>query len=940
MDLETTGLNPERDAIIEIGLVTFTDHRVLDTFSTLVNPNRNLPFFITQLTGIRDNDLRDAPNWHDVRPDVERFIGNSIIIGHNVEFDLSFLARGGLRLKNRVYDTFSLANILLPHATRYGLQNLVREFGISVDAGHRAGPDADASRQLFLTLCERAEQLPLPVIQEINRLAQGTRWPLAPLFRSFESAKARTVFVGSIGAQLKDKGFAAGGGFGMLLREKPEDDEELLPQPELASSDIPPMRRLLEPGGLLAQSFEGYEFRPQQIAMLEAVVSAFRDKQALLVEAGTGTGKSLAYLVPAAHFAVSTGKRVVVSTNTINLQDQLFRKDIPDLKNILPFSFRAAILKGRFNYLCMRKLQLIKGMGAGDAGEMQILARLLIWLQTTATGDQAELFLPTEADRIIWNRVAADSESCLGEQCGYAREGTCYLQRARRKAENAHIIVVNHALLLADAATENSVVPDFRYLIIDEAHHLEEATTKHLSFHLSQAMIDSELSVLSGGFSRRGQGGLVEQIRATLASVLQPAVLQQAETLVNEIGHGANNVNQLANSFFYEVDRFLFENGEGESEYSARLLLNDPVRKQPAWSQVEIAWDNTRAGIAELCQSLAGLQNLCWQHEGEFLDDLAPEHWRDLNARAEFWSQMEKEVSGLVFETRANRIDWLEKRPDPREIEIHSAPLHVGEMVRKYLLDRHDSVVFTSATLRIGEDFSFLRSRLGLESALELVLDSPFDYRSSTLIYHPRDIPEQSARHYQEMVTHAVDQVIRALEGRTLVLFTSYRQLRATVNAIGPALSDLGITILEQGGGGSRAQLLQGFREEKKAALFGTRSFWEGVDVVGPALSCVIIVRFPFSVPTDPIFAARAETYEDPFREFSLPDAVLRFKQGFGRLIRSKSDRGVLVILDSRLSSKSYGKTFLRSLPTCRLEEGRLSDLGRRVGEWIDGKSG
>jgi len=402
LDLETTGLNPERDAITEIGVVKFRDEQVLDTWSSLVNPQRSIPYRIQQLTGITQEDVDSAHPLPSVMGTLLSFIKDYPIVGHSVSFDLGFLKHQGLFLGNRTIDTFELAGILLPHVARYSLGKLAEALNIHFPTRHRALEDALATKDLFLALVEQASKLDLSVIQEINRLATRVDWPLRQVFRDLERSKARSAFVGSIGQQLLAKGALDGKGSLSLLTR--EDGRPLKPSLERKPVDEDELAATLEDGGLFAQNFPGYEYRPQQVEMLRLVAQAFNESHHLLVEAGTGTGKSVAYLLPAACFAAQNGERVVISTNTINLQDQLYGKDIPDLQRILPFEFKATFLKGRSNYICLRRLAAFRRSGPSSTEEMRLLAKILVWLPSTVTGDRAELFMPNYKERAIWGR--------------------------------------------------------------------------------------------------------------------------------------------------------------------------------------------------------------------------------------------------------------------------------------------------------------------------------------------------------------------------------------------------------------------------------------------------------------------------------------------------------------------------------------------------------
>lgn len=937
LDLETTGLTPDRDEIIEVGMVKFAGDRVLETFTSFVNPNRRIPFQITQLTGIQDEDVTDAPPIDALLPTIRQFIDGSTLLGHNIDFDRSFLRRAGLPLRNAAVDTFALANVVFPHATRYSLGTLAEDLGIPQAAAHRALDDAKTARLIFLELCKRAQSLPLQVLQDINRVARASQWPLAGLFRTFESQRARSAFGGTLGDQLLAKGvIGQDAKFGFLAHDDEEGTGIASPSVEISTNPAE-MVELLQPEGLVARHFPAYEHRSQQAAMLKAVAEIMEAGGALMVEAGTGTGKSLAYLISAAYFAAARAKRVVISTNTINLQDQLHQKDIPDLQKILPFEFTATILKGRTNYLCLRKLDALQQSGQAPQDDIQTLIRILVWAQSTTSGDRSEVFLPSLADRTFWSRVAADSDSCMGEFCRHYQQGSCFLHHARRRAELSHLIIVNHSLLLADAATENAILPAYDYLIIDEAHHLEDATTQQLSFELFQEVIEQELSVLgsaSGRLSR--QHGLVQQIINEISPHLDPPLRRDVEALPGSIHQVVAQIRAEFKEFLAALAVFGDEHSEAGGVYGLKLRLTDATRSQPGWSRIEIQWDNLAAYLGSLHRQLEKLRLYLHDVEETTGQESVIELGRDLKARVEFWSEARAEISAIISNPRANRIEWIAVGAGQDLASLHSAPLHVGDLIDQHLIARRHAVIMTSATLTTGEDFSYLRGRLGAYDAHELSVGSPFDFRSSTLLYFPTDIPEPGAPFYQQTASRVIDEVARALAGRTLVLFTSYGQLRATVEQIGQGLAEAGIMVLAQGSGGSRAQLLQRFRDEPAAVLFGTRSFWEGIDVVGPALSCVIIARIPFSVPFDPIFAARAETFDDPFNEYSIPDAILRFRQGFGRLIRSKTDRGAVVILDRRLFTKRYGQAFLRSLPPCTTVQGPIGFAGERISRWVD----
>ncbi len=938
LDLETTGLNPERDAITEIGVVKFRDEQVLETWSSLVNPQRPIPYRIQQLTGITQEEVDAAPSLSSVIGTLLRLIKDYPIVGHSVSFDLGFLNHQGLFLNNRTIDTFELASILLPHVARYSLGKLAEALNIRFPTRHRALEDAMATKDLFLALVEQASMLDMSVIQEIDHLATRIDWPLRQVFRDLERTKARSAFVGSIGQQLLAKGALDGKGSLSLLTR--EDGRPLKPSPERKPLDENGLAAMLEEGGLFAQDFPGYEYRPQQVEMLRVVARAFNESQHLLVEAGTGTGKSIAYLLPAASLAAQNGERVVISTNTINLQDQLYGKDIPDLQRILPFEFKATLLKGRSNYICLRRLAAFRRSGPSSTEEMRLLAKILVWLPSTMTGDQAELFLPDYKEQALWSRVCADAETCLADRCPYREKDKCFFYGARRDAERAHLIVVNHALLMSDVAVENRVLPDYRYLIVDEAHHLEASTTRQLSFVVKRKQMERLLNELSQNVGKGQAVGFLATLLTRYHGKVSKGVEEKLRRQVNSLQGEVEAARRLLYQFFNRLNAFLEEHSESKGPYNQVIRLTGGIRVQPAWANVEISWDNLARHLLSIGEGLERLSSRLDDGPG-FLaesiseqEDLSQEFLSYISRTRELYEQM----NALIVQPSSAGIYWAEVSARNGEISLHAAPLHVGPLVQKHLFMPKECVILTSATLRTEGEFDFMRERLSAWEVEEAAVGSPFDYANSTLLYLPTDIPEPYQPYYQRTVEQALIDLCRATGGRTLALFTSYSQLRNTSKAISRPLAEDEIVVYTQGGGSSRAQLLENFRTTPRSVLLGTRSFWEGIDVMGEALSCLVIARMPFSVPSDPVFAARSETFDEPFTQYALPEAILRLRQGFGRLIRSKTDRGVVVILDKRIQTKSYGRAFLDSLPACTVRRGPLAGLPTAATRWIDEK--
>lgn len=931
LDLEFTGLDRQRDEIIEIGLVCFRGSKVLDTFTSPVHAYRAIPYKIEQLSGITQDEVDRAPTLNSLKGQILAFVRNYPLVGHNIEMDLHFLRRQGCPLQNLSIDTFELASILFPEVQTYSLENLVAHLGIAITENHRALPDALATKDLFVAIMERLYRWDISTLEELARLGQESGWPLLSLFRDvIEDRRAQggePALVPSTRRRRAARPIVEEDGAELAL----ESTETITPL------DADELAALISPEGPFARSFAGYEHRPQQIEMLRAVCEAFSTPSHLLVEAGTGTGKSLAYLLPAIRFAMQNGRRVVISSNTINLQDQLFQKDIPDIQQIEALSFRAALLKGRTNYLCLRRLEALRRSRQLSENQTRVLAKVLLWLPQTESGDRAELLLINEENQ-VWGQIESSAETCLGDRCPYMQGRECFFYRARGKAHRAHLIVVNHALLLSDLMLDSRILPEYRYLIIDEAHHLEEQATSQFGLDVGRQDLYAFLTTLGYARGETPQGllGDIPRLFANqgVSTAAQETVAASIEALSDEIEQAQRRLYEL----FEALTLFLREqtgSRGARSLYGEDIRLTPGLRAQPDWVNVEVAWEQLSAvwqRVLRGAQDILGMIQKLELAESVERDDLAQLLQAHLMRGSELWTGLDQ----ILMSPDEEGIYWVSVAPQTQEVSLHNAPLHVGYMLNERLFMQKDCVVLTSATLCTSGTFDYIRERLGLQDAMELAVDSPFDFKTAVLLYVPKDIPEPNEPYYQKTVEQALVDLVIATQGRTLALFTSNSQLNATYRATQAALDKEGIVVFGQGIDGSRRQVLRSFRSTPRSVLMGTRSFWEGIDVVGEALSCLVITRLPFAVPTDPVFAARAETFDNPFEQFYLPEAILRFRQGFGRLIRSQSDYGVVALLDKRILTKSYGKLILRSLPPCTARQGPLKNLPEVARRWLD----
>lgn len=927
LDIETTGLDSQKDAIIEIGAVRFNDHRLEGEWTSLVNPGCRIPPFVTQLTGITDQMVLRSPSIRAVLPELESFVGDAPVLGHNIRFDLGFLRRMKVLRANETLDTYEMAAILLPNAGRYNLGALAQALGVPYPATHRALDDARATRGVFLRLQEQAMELPLSLLAEIIRLAEGVSqewsgyWP----FRRVMRQRSREI----VSPSSIQHSYS-----GPLFAEKTARvAAPLTPAADIKTLDEQEISALIEPGGAFASHFSQYEHRPQQVAMLQSVTRALSEGRHLLVEAGTGTGKSMAYLIPAAFFALQNNRRVVISTNTINLQDQLINKDIPDLINALGLALRASVLKGRNNYLCPRRLESLRRRGPDSPDEMRVLGKILVWLQGTHSGDRSEINLNMYTERSVWSRLSADDDACTNENCLKNTGGACPFFRARQAAQGAHLLVVNHALLLSDVSTGNRVLPEYDYLVIDEGHHLEDATTGALSYQSTLGEVERTLAQLGGS----GSGTLGWLLTAT-HDLLQPAEFASLSHLVEATTDQAFRFQHQVREFFGSLERFLQEQRENRpvGMYAQQERIVEATRIQPAWGEVELAWDEAGNTLKVMLQSLSQLAQGAAEIQPSLAED-DQELYNSLTNLYRRFDEFQTNVNAMIFEPSNEQIYWADLQPDSDRLALHAAPLHIGSLMERYLWNEKTSVILTSATLTTTGEFDYLKGRLNAQEADELALGSPFDFETAALLYLVNDIPEPNdQRGHQRSLESGLVNLCRATGGRTLALFTSYDQLKRTSHAISPILANDDILVYEQGEGASPHSLLENFRLSDRAVLLGTRAFWEGVDIPGESLSVLVIAKLPFAVPSDPIVAARAETFDDPFYQYSLPDAILRFRQGFGRLIRTQSDRGLVAVFDRRVLTKKYGRYFIDSLPQCTARTGPLADLPRVAAKWLN----
>ncbi len=882
--------------MIEVGAVAFTPEGVTASMERLVDPGRSVPEPVLRLTGIRPEDLRGAATAETALAELGEFLRGRQPVGHGARLDVDFLtAAGHWEQASEILDTLDVARILLPGAASHSLPLLATELGFSQPRPHRALDDADATRQLLLRLREEAAALDEGLKESMLALVAPYLWPIARFFADALTEPNPEPMAQSAGrAQAQHK---------TNPPTQPPDDPGLV-------------AALLGPEGPLAGLLPGYEHREPQLQMLLAVAQIQSRGGSLLVEAGTGTGKSLAYLVPSIARAVRHKERVVVSTDTHTLQEQLMGKDLPGLREWLPWDFKACLLKGRSNYVSLRRWRRFLAEPCQDADELRFKLKVLVWLHTTESGDRSELRLHGR-EEVSWARIASDPMDCVGIHC--AKED-CYVHRARAEAEAADLVVVNHALLLADAEIGGGLLPEYDHLVIDEAHHLEDAATRGLRQEVDGPGLQALLERLGGT-------GLLAELRRQPHLGASDEAFAEAGPMTLAAGERVSELFAVAVSWVASR----INESERREEW---LRITQPLREDEGWASVRLAGENATTSLAALDGALRRAVGGSRDWLGGSEPDQGVRELEIIRGRLQVASAL---LGEALLEPDPNRVYWFTLATRSENLVLRAAPINVGSLLRERVYSERRSTVFTSATLAVGGSFDYFRSRIGVgPEAEELILPSPFDFLHQALVCLPTDLPAPEHDDFDLGVEQIVAALAHRVGGRTLVLFTSHRQLRDVHAALKQRVDLDDVLILAQGIDGQRRQLLKAFEEAERPLLLGTSSFWEGIDVPGERLSCVVMVRLPFPVPTDPVYAARAERVRDPFTQLALPQAALRLKQGFGRLIRRSTDRGAVVILDNRILGRDYGKAFLDVLPPASRFVGLSAAIPDQVGDWLE----
>ncbi len=925
-DLETTGLDPVSDYIIEFGAVKVVDGVPTERMQQFVKPPIPIPEFITRLTGITDKMVANAPELEEVFDDIYDFLGDWPLVAHNIQFDFAFLQEkrthvDGYPLKNQLVDTLSLSRVFRYDTINHRLATVADFYGISREGAHRADYDADLVADILLNL-----------VSEMNRVGEDELKTLVAVLKGTELPN-RELYINALNWLISGK------------EPIPRPDWHPQPfqkKPNIRHSENGKSAFLLDDifktDGFLSQKLDGYEPRQAQIDMAADTQQIMQDDEFLLAEAGTGVGKSLAYSVPAilARKQIGEDAPLVISCNTKNLQDQLFHKEIPFIQNELGMDLRAILLKGRANYLCKTKWQhAIRDLDWRFTDrDREALQSLVVWARETQTGDIDEHNgFSTAGNALLWSKLCSEPGFCTTPIC--ASNEHCYLGRIRQESGKADLVVINHSLLLADAAAGHAILPPYERLIVDEAHLLEKSAYQYFAGEFSYKQLRYVLDQLF--YRGRKKTGLSIELRHMLVP-LDENEKSALMTEVNDLEDKIEDCRKALKEFFDEfretrASQLQHATFTFKELYKAEDDVFGPV--QGTWyqllSELGVLGDITRRVIKQL----------------EALPEASLSRLGEMQKRFEGYLDNLKGTIGLM-ESQAKADDetmiyWFEIIPrqnDP-QIRFFQVALAVGEQIVSEVFEDLSSLILTSGTLSVDGSFDYVVKRLGLMGNDRLTTKdypSPFYYEDQARIFVPTYLGSQNASTYTGRVLNALDGIWKEHPVGTMILFTSYTMLLSWQEELEERYKFSSRQILVQSNRASRADLIHQFRNTPGSILLATDSFWQGVDIPGEALQLLVIAKLPFQVPSEPIVKANSEALraagENDFMGYSVPEAAIKYKQGVGRLIRTTSDFGAIISLDDRIFTKRYGDYFRNSTPIPHVPAPNENELVEGIRAW------
>lgn len=910
VDIETTGHRPkEGDRIIEFSAIVIEHGEIVHEFSTLVNPDRTIPPFIAELTKITTKKVAGAPYIDDIMAIIASLLSDTVFVAHNVQFDWPFIEAEAQRLGYdftiaRKIDTVELMRILYPTLDSYRLSDLSEEFNISHDQPHSAASDTIATAALFLKAMTAIKQLPLPVLQKLYAL-------MPQLLSDFSNELYACIAYNERHNQLLDSQWTA---FEGLVFKTPE----AITAKTVSNSAYPYEESAKH--ALISAVFPDFEPRPNQLVMMDTVYEQLRLNHHQAIEAGTGIGKTLGYLLPAAYFS-QTGQPVVIATYSLLLQNQMMSQDVPRLQQMLPFDVTVATVKGRLHYISLTKFATVLHGPSTNYDEALTKAQLLIWLLKTNTGDLTELNHPGGGKNIVYQITSSAKDD------GSIYEPYDFYQRMKRKAATAHLIVTTHATLWLDTVEQVDVLGDYDHVIIDEAHHIADSARQFLGAQFSLQQARFMLNRIAALHKENGWSIMKK------AASLQP--------LLFDIGLTVTSLDLGLTQLFEDInDLFLREKEKRPSAF--RVALSDGQTETLTQLRPQVQ------KIYHRCQQLyATLVTQLTELEQQQTVKSEPMFEIEVSRALSFTIEMQQQLTRLMVDETVPMVVWYEtdRKNSRNGSRLMGEPLETADLIQNSLFASNTAVILTSATLATNQSFAYFEQQLGFrkDELPTMLLAASFDYATHVRLCLPNDMPsvkEVSLHAYVEHLARYLSELAQQTNGRMLVLFTAYDMLSATYQKLNHNKQLANYRILAQNlTSGSTQRLIQQFKRTDKAILLGTTSFWEGLDIPGEALSCLAIVRLPFVSPEDPYMKAQMKRYkaqgENAFRKYALPQAILRFRQGFGRLMRHENDRGIIIVFDQRIDKTDFGQAFLQSIPTVDMMQGNRTEILPAVAQWL-----
>ncbi|MGG2107633.1 ATP-dependent DNA helicase DinG [Lysinibacillus pakistanensis] len=911
VDLETTGHSPANgDRMIQIAIVIIKDWQIERTFTKFINPGKAIPPFIQDLTHITDKDVKDALPFEAHADYIYELLAECVFVAHNADFDLSFLQaefkRAGLpKWQGKKMDTVELAKILFPMSLSFKLGDLAADLNIPLANAHRADDDALATAELFICCWKELLALPQLTLEQMHRRSFRLKSNVSQLFFEALQIKRQHVTGNENVSYYRNLAICDG-------RKQHTSHAEIVSFPQTAA----------EKTLLMAKAMPNFEERPAQFEMMDTIWQALNAKTECVIEASTGIGKTVGYLLPAILYAQAMNKKIAISTYTSHLQEQLVEEELPKIEKILGTKVNIAVLKGIQHYIDIARFEQCMAYADESYDDTFTILQILVWLTKTETGVLSELNVSGGGQLFIEKIRKMPDEKTRGFD---------FYEQALKNSETADCIVTNHSMVLSDLVRQTPIFTQIDGWIIDEAHQFIQATMQQDEVVFSY----TQWKYIFGQIGTMEETALFQQL-SQAAKKRQRVPMQSLQRLDTQFIRLQRTFDETVQRAVLQMQQQI-KSKQASSKYT--LFLEDvPLAKEPLLkvSKLTQQWLDLAAEVGQIFENnIEQLDN----NELYLLSEWY--YWiREMKMKIAEWEE-------IFLSPQTENSVWLEfdVRSVPGSLHAFKKPVNVTPIIEKVLapLRKQASIIWTSGTLTVPGNERFVTRQLGIADRVEITkLQAPPAYYAGAKAFIVTDMPDiqhVSQDDYIEAVAHAITRTVRMTEGRCFVLFTAQEMLRKTVELIQDSeLLDDYMLFAQGVSGGSRMRILKSFQKFSHAVLFGTNSFWEGVDVPGDALASVIVVRLPFSSPEEPIFKARAKHItaqgHNSFNELSLPEAIMRFKQGFGRLIRSSQDKGAFIVLDRRITTKSYGKEFIKALPPIDVKKLQLPELLKELNHW------